>query len=141
MGPRTKVKPMDKLALRLREDAAKIDVEISDELDDRIRASLESATQEKPARTSRRRSSISMWWASSLTGIAVALLVIVLLDRNQPEPPPAAQPMVDNDISPRPDLTFKPAVLTAPLEQELADLEADLKKAEQAVREDIGLDP
>jgi len=30
--------------------------------------------------------------------------------------------------------------MTAPLQKELEDLEADLKKAEEAVRKDIGLD-
>ena len=41
---RMKVKPMDKLGRRLREDAARINVEVSPELDDRIRASLERVT-------------------------------------------------------------------------------------------------
>ena len=70
---RPKVKPMDKLALQLREDAAKIDVGISDELDDRIRASLESVTPEKPKPKDGRKPGFSLWWMSSLTGVAVAL--------------------------------------------------------------------
>ena len=35
------------------------------------------------------------------------------------------------------DWRLKPAVLTQTLEQELEDIQADLKKAEQAVRSDI----
>ncbi len=137
---RKKVKPMDKLARQLREDAANIKVEVSAELDDRIRASLEAVTPERPPEHTAPTRSRSMWWASSLTGIAAASVVIVLINLNQPEPPPA---VIDTQIMSlfQPQLIIDPAVMTAPLQQELEDLEADLKKAEEAVRKDIGLFP
>ncbi len=64
------MKPMDKLAKQLREDAAKIKVEVSAELDDRIRASLQGVTPEQPPDSLPPTRPRSMWWASSLTGIA-----------------------------------------------------------------------
>jgi hypothetical protein len=131
---------MDKLAIRLREDAASIKVEVSVELDDRIRASLEAVTQEGPRESAAPTRPRSMWWASSLTGILAASLVIVLINLNQPEPPTA---VIDTPVTAffQPQLIIDPAVMTAPLQKELEDLEADLKKAEEAVRKDIGLFP
>ena len=81
-----------------------------------------------------------MWWASSLTGILAASVVIVLLNLNQPAPPAA---VIDAPVSAffQPRLTIDPAVMTAPLQKELEDLEADLKKAEAAVRKEFGLFP
>ncbi len=131
---------MDKLAIQLREDAASINVEVSAELDDRIRASLEAVTQEGPLESAAPTRPRSMWWASSLTGILVASVVIVLINLIQPEPPPA---VIDTPVSAffQPQLTIDPAVMTAPLQKELEDLEADLKKAEAAVRKEFGLFP
>lgn len=129
---------MDKLAEQLRRDAERIDAQISPQLDDRIRASLESASQDEPeARPA--RPSATFWWASSLTGIAAAVLVITLVNTSSPEtessvtqPPPA-----DYVASQFGAWNLKPAVLTQTLEQELDDIQADLKKAEQALRDDI----
>ena len=131
---------MDKLAIQLREDAASINVEVSVELDDRIRASLEAVTQEGQQESAAPARPRSMWWASSLTGILAASVVILLLNLNQPEPPPA---VIDTPVSAffQPQLTIDPAVMTAPLQKELEDLEADLKKAEAAVRKEFGLFP
>lgn len=131
---------MDKLALKLREDAAKIDVEVSAELDERIRASLENVTPEKPKTARDRKPAFSLWWMSSLTGIAAALLVLVILDRNRPAPAPEVQPLAEVETL-RPPLKIESAVLTAPLARELENLEADLRKAEQMVMADIGLEP
>ena len=137
---RKKVKPMDKLARQLRKDAANINVEVSAELDDRIRASLEAVTPEHSPENAAPGRPRSMWWASSLTGIAAATIVIVLINLSQPEPPVA---VIDTQITSlfQPQLIIDPAVMTAPLQKELEDLEADLKKAEEAVRKDIGLFP
>jgi len=131
---------MDKLARQLREDAARIDVNVSSELDNRIRASLEAVTPEHSPENAAPTRSRSMWWASSLTGIAAASVVIVLVNLNEPEPPAA---VIDTRITSlfQPQLIIDPAVMTAPLQKELEDLEADLKKAEEAVRKDIGLFP
>jgi len=139
-GRRTKVKLMDKLSQRLREDAANIDVEVSAELDERIRASLEGVTPERPRDDAMPPRLRSMWWASSLTGIAAATVIIVLINLNQPEPPATATTVQAMPIF-TPRLIARPAVMTAPLQKELEDLEADLKKAEEAVRKDIGLFP
>jgi hypothetical protein len=135
-----KVKPMDKLAIQLREDAASINVAVSVELDDRIRASLEAVTQEHPRESTAPTRPRSMWWASSLTGILAASVVIVLINLNQPAPPAA---VIDTPVRAlfQPQLTIDPAVMTAPLQKELEDLEADLKKAEAAVRKEFGLFP
>jgi hypothetical protein len=136
---------MDKLANKLRDDAAKIDAEISAQLDSRIQASLVAiepgaARQRKPVRRS-----VSFWLASSLTGIAAALAVIAVLnivDSNKPTAVPrtvAANPAQPVEI-PALDLDVEAAMLTAPLAQELEDLQADLKKAEEVVRGDVRID-
>ena len=131
---------MDKLSQRLREDAANINIEVSAELDERIRASLEGVTPERPRDDVMPPRPRSMWWASSLTGIAAATLIIVLINLNEPEPPLAATTAQVMPIF-TPSLIARPAVMTAPLQKELEDLEADLRKAEEAVRKDIGLFP
>lgn len=134
---------MDKLEQRLREDAALIRAEISAEFDKRLSASLEAAAAERPVPRERGRAPGSFWWASSLTGLAAAAGLIALLnlwpaatDENAVRPT-VAGPVGDPPIMPL--LRVETAVLTAPLEQELDDLEADLEKARKAVREDLGL--
>ena len=77
---------MDKLARQLREDAANIKVEVSAELDDRIRASLQGVTPERPRDSLPPARARSTWWASSLTGVAVVAAIILVLNLNQPEP-------------------------------------------------------
>ncbi len=131
---------MDKLAKQLRDDAAQINVEVSAQLDDRIRASLQGVTQEQPRDNLPPARPRSMWWASSLTGIAAAAALILVLNFDQPVPVP---PQNDFAVPPilTPDLIFEKAMMTEPLEQELADLEADLKKAEEAVKKEIGIFP
>ena len=122
---------MDDLERRLKDDAERIRVEVSPELDERIRASLEATAPLRPVPTSRPR---WFWWASSLTGVAGALAVIALLNLGrQPEAPPAvaAQPLL------RPALDVRPAVMLGPLESELDNLKRDLARAEAVVREDV----
>lgn len=129
---------MDKLAEQLRRDAEQIDAQVSPQLEDRIRASLESASQDQPdARPA--RPSATFWWASSLTGIAAAVLVITLvnLSSTEPESSVTQPPPADYVASQFGDWNLQPAVLTQTLEQELDDIQADLRKAEQALREDI----
>ena len=131
---------MDELSQRLREDAANIDASVSPELEARIRASLENVSPVVKQRSRPRRSSLTLWWASSLTGIVAAAIVIIAI-RPSPEtvdtPPQlaATEPLVV------PILRTETAMLTAPLAQELENLEADFRKAEQAVRKDFGLEP
>ncbi len=129
---------MDNLAKQLREDAQRIECTISDELDDRIRASLQGITPESPHPAQRESRPFSFWWASSLTGVAAAIAIIAAVNLQAPEPGPATvattpQPLVLPTIR----WNAKTAVLTSPLEQEIDDLQSDLKKAEEAVKQDI----
>ena len=131
---------MDKLAEQLREDAAQITVAVSAELDDRIRASLQGVTPERAREDRPPTKPRSRWWASSLTGVAAVAALILVLNLKQPEPvTPQNDPVVPS--IPTPDWIFENAMMTEPLEQELADLEADLKKAEEAVKKEIGIFP
>ena len=133
---------MDKLQQQLRNDAELINVEVSAELDNRIRASLEGITPERPQPEPPQQRPPSMWLASSLTGVAAAAAVILVVNLNQPEPvEPALPTQIVSLPTLTPNLNFQPAVMTAPLQKELEDLEADLKKAEEAVRKDIGIFP
>ena len=139
MSP-TKVKPMDKLAKRLRDDAARIDVNVSDELDRRIEASLLAVTPEladqRPVTPARPP---MFWWASTITGIAAAVAVIAIMNWQAPQQPAADVPLNIVAVVPEIDLKAEAAVLTNPLRKELDDLESDLKKAEEKVRREIGL--
>ena len=136
---------MDKLANRLREDAAKIEAEISAQLDSRIQASLAAIEPAGGRRRKPVRRPVSFWLASSLTGVAAALAVIVVLNINDSTEPAAvprtvaANPAPPLEI-PALDLDVEAAMLTAPLAQELEDLQADLKKAEAVVRGDVRID-
>ncbi len=128
---------MDNLTRRLREDASQIRADVSPELDARIRASLEAAEpvrQETPKPAPR---TPSMWWWSSLVGATGAIVVIVLLNlTSQPQVP---APTVPEIPAIGPSLNVQQAVLMGPLEEELENLESDLKKAEEALRADIGI--
>lgn len=133
---------MDKLAKQLREDAASIDAEISAELDHRIRASLQNITPESAKPRPRAARTPSFWWASSLTGIAAALGVIAVINLDQQVPPPQVQVQkpVAQFVVPEFDLEVEAAMLTSPLAEELARLQADLERAEEVVREDVRID-
>ena len=131
---------MDKLAEQLKRDAARIEVRVSEELDHRIAASLEGVTPERPLPKERERTRpAGFWWASSLTGIAAAALVIVILNLQQPDD--VSRPVPNNVVAAVPviDWQVETATLTGPLQQELDNLQSDLKKAEKKVREDVGL--
>lgn len=140
---RKEVKLMDKLARQLRDDAERIDASISPELDARINASLHAVTPVKEA--SPRPRSWSFWLASSLTGAAAAIAAIAFVNMRTPEvevaQPTAVAATEQNNSYTVPvfDLTAETAVLTSPLSEELQALQSDLKKAEQKVREDVGL--
>ena len=138
MTPPKEVKPMDKLAKQLREDAEEIDVTVSDELDHRIAASLRAVTpvaEKTPAPVSRPP---LFWWASTITGVAAAIAVIAIVNW-QAEEQPVATPVPLAELQPPIELNMEAAMLTAPLQEELEALQSDLKKAEEKVRRDIGL--
>lgn len=128
---------MDNLTRRLREDASRIQAEVSPELDARIRASLEAVEPVREEIPKPEPRTASMWWWSSLVGATGALAIIVLLnlgDRTQlPAPAEIREPALV------PSLNVQRAVLTAPLEEELENLESDLRRAEEALRGEIGI--
>lgn len=136
---------MDEFEKRLKRDANAVHAEVSPELRSRIDASLRgvepirpvSATEHAPTR---------LWWASSLTGLAavIALVVInnfnnsdsgvvqdsVVVERTEP-PMPVGFPLIS------PDLDIRSAVFTSPLDEELLNLRSDLEKARENVRKDV----
>ncbi len=130
---------MDKLGRRLRDDAARLDAEISAELDHRIQASLQGVAPERARPASQPARPYSRRWASSLTGIAAAIAVIAIINLERPEPAPIADNFVRPLVIPTINLKAEAAMLTRPLQRELEDLQSDLKKAEQALREDVDL--
>lgn len=129
---------MDKLAERLREDAARIEVDVSDELDRRIEASLHATTQ--PTTPARPQAKPPLfWWASTITGVAAAIAVIAIVNWRVEQQPEAPAPIDLMASAPAIELNAEAAMLTAPLQEELDNLQSDLKKAEEKVRRDIGL--
>jgi hypothetical protein len=130
---------MDELANRLRKDADGIEAVVSDELDYRIAASLRTvALQEEVAKVKSKRPA-TFWLASTLTGIAAAVAVIVIVNSQQTEAPVTATP--SNVVAAVPVIDWKAetAMLTGQLQQELDALQSDIKKAEEKVKADIGL--
>ena len=141
---------MDKLAKQLRADAERIDVAVSDELEQRILASLHGvspragASLDTSARLEQR--SARFWWTSSLTGIAAAALIIVIINSQSQRPGsavpadiPTISPVTLVDNMPVIDWETESAMLTSPLREELENLQSDIKKAEEKVKQDIGL--
>ncbi len=129
---------MDKLAKRLRDDADQIKCTVSDELDSRIEASLQGV-QMQPAQTREvEPRPASFWWASSLTGVAVAAAIIVAVNMQSPETgADRTEPDQAPFVVPGIEWNARSAVFTGPLQQEIEDLRSDLEKAEEAVRQDI----
>jgi len=133
---------MDKLARQLKLDAERIDVHISSELEQRIEASLHGVSPQREQRRVAPQRPAWFWVTSSLTGIAATLAVIVLVnspDTTEVVPPGGLSPVVFTAAVPVIDWKTESAMLTSPLQQELEDLQADIKKAEQMVKRDIGL--
>jgi len=133
---------MDKFDKRLKEDAAAIRAEVSPELKARIDASLHGVEPIRPVGDGR-SSSARLWWASSLTGIAAAILVIVLVNFDAPDPVPA-EPVAETTVPDAaetpflaPMLDVRTAEFTGPLEEELVNLQSDLEKARETVRKDL----
>lgn len=131
---------MDKLARQLHHDAERIDATVSGELDRRIEASLRGVTPEREQLHSAGPGRPPLfWWASAITGTAAAITVIALLNWQTPDEPVAVPPLDIVAAAPIIDWKMETAMLTSPLQEELDRLEADLKKAEEKVRQDIGL--
>jgi len=129
---------MDNLAKQLRDDAERIECTVSEELDERIRASLHGITPEAVAPPRPRSKSFSFWFASSLTGVAAAVTIIAIVNLQDPEPVPGPVDVTPALLNlPTIQWHVETAVLTTPLEQEIENLQSDLKKAEEAVKQDI----
>jgi hypothetical protein len=130
---------MDKLARQLHDDAQRIDVSVSDELDRRIEASLRAVTPEfEDSRAASVARPALFWWASTLTGVAAAVALIAIANWRAPAQPVPAPVNIVAAI-PAIELKAETAMLTGPLQQELDRLESDLRKAEARVKRDIGL--
>ncbi len=130
---------MDKLANRLRRDAGRIEVEVSDELDERITASLRGVTPHDAGGAGvRAKRHTALWWASSLTGVAAAAVVIAIINVRE-TPAPSPTPVDIFAELPRVDLRAETAMMTSPLQEELDKLQSDIRRAERRVRKDIGL--
>jgi hypothetical protein len=129
---------MDKLARQLRDDAERIEVTISPQLEDRLKASLAAVEPVRPEPVKPVLSPARFWWASSLTGVAAAIVLVVAVNWQTPGVEPAATAYAPPSLTPpRIDWKARTAVLTNPLEQEIENLQSDMKKAEEAVKQDI----
>jgi hypothetical protein len=134
---------MDEFENRLKRDAGAIQAELSPELKSRIDASLRATEQIRPVPESR-TTGMNIWWASSLTGLAAAISIIVLINWNQPAPVPV-EPVATHTVPDLPDesadlnppLLFKTADFASPLEEEMIRLQADIEKARESVKKDI----
>ena len=135
---------MDEFEQRLKRDAEDIRGRISPELRSRIDASLRATEQIRPVPESR-ASGMNLWWASSLTGLAAAIVVIVLINWNRPvteivPPEPIASETVPDYIDEIQSFylpQIKTAEFTKPLEEELLRLQADIERTRENVKEDI----
>ena len=125
---------MDSFEKKLKDDAGDIRVAVSPELDDRIRASLESVSPVAPRKEHRNRPAW-FWWASSLTGAAAAAVVLAVMNlggEDVEQAPPAVATVPAIAV---PKLDVRPAM--APLETELENLRGDLERAEKVMRGDL----
>ena len=141
---------MDELKKRLIEDAGEIEVVVSPELQRRIDASLNAARETRSVAGGRPEKRNSLWLISSLTGLAAAALVILVIGWNR-QPELAAQEQVAGqqvqaadesllegwDIMDGLSLNIESADLTRSLEDELVNLQSDLEKARQSVEQDV----
>lgn len=138
---------MDEFEKRLKRDADAIEADVSDELRKRIDASLAGVEPLRPANSaqSKSRSVGGLWWASSITGLAAAIIVIAMINWNRPvSDVPPMEPVATSTV-PRhietllsaPQLDLRNADFTSPLEDELVKLRADLEKARNTVARDL----
>jgi hypothetical protein len=136
---------MDEFEKRLKRDSDAIQADVSPALRARIDASLLSVEQVRPASQGKVPVSGNLWWASSLTGLAAALMVIVLINWDRPgEPDLPAEQVASATVPADPDPLLTPPMLdirtadfTSPLEDELVRLQSDLEKARKTVRKDL----
>lgn len=140
MKLRQTVKHMDKFERRLIDDAERIKAELSPEMQKRIQASVESTMPENPIAPDKQPSGVTLWWASSLSGLAAVALLIAIVNWNSPvEPVENSQVPIPTDWLPQVGipLNTETAEWTSPLEEELKNLQSDLEKARENVERDL----
>lgn len=129
---------MDELARRLQEDAARIDVSVSPELDARIHASLAGTHVEMPASRGRAHRHAGFRRAAAMAGlgaaVAASVFVYIGIAGRPGSPVPGPRPGFE---LPAVAWQVQPVALTDPLDREYANLRADLEKVGNALRQDI----
>ena len=133
---------MDKLTRQLHRDADRIEVEVSDELDRRIDASLRAMQPERATLPEQRRRPTGFWLASSLTGVIAATLIIAVFNTESYRTnvtPAVSTVSANSNAVPAIDWQAESAMLTEPLRQELEYLQSDFRKAEEKLKRDMGL--
>lgn len=141
---------MDEFEKRLKDDAAAIRVTASPELERRIEASLRDTRQVMPVGPEPRQQVSRLWWASSLTGLATAAAVILLVNWDRTTAPEMLPSQVaDETVATRTvpayveqlhlriPLDARTAEFEAPLEEEMLRLKSDLEKARRTLAKDI----
>lgn len=135
---------MDEFAKRLKEEATSIQVDVSPELEARIAASIRATERESEKAQGSTRQPF-FWWASSLTGLVAAVMIIALLNWNavdEPKEMPKEQvasvvPEYVRQLNADFSLKVENADFAEPLEAELEKLKADIEKARNNVRRDL----
>ena len=134
---------------RLRADALDIHADASPELRARIDASIRAVARIRsvPAARDSDKPGQSSWWASGLTGLAAALLIILLINTNREggnSLEPETEDRIATTVTPETGERFgtlplkvRTADLTGPLEEELIHLQEDLEKVRESVERDL----
>jgi len=144
----------DDFSRRLRQDAEAIEVDVSPAWKTRMQASLESSEFTGRAQAAPPPGSTAkLWLASSLSGLAVAAVIIVLVSRLGGETAPVpdtSQAVADSSKFGRtvpasvssdwlaPELDVRTAEFTEPLRVELDRLGIDFERARESVESDLG---
>lgn len=136
---------MDEFEKRLKRDAQAVAAEVSPELRSRIDASLRGIEPIRPV-SAARPTSIRLWWASSLTGLAAVIALVLIGFFSGPDSADVQEvDVVARTVPPMPidlplivpELDIRSAEFTDPLEEELLKLRSDFEKARENVREDV----
>lgn len=136
---------MDEFENKLKRDAEAVKAEVSPELRARIDASLRGVEPIRPVSTPRSAPN-RLWWASSLTGLAAVVALVIINTFDSPdstdiqevdvvartEPPLPAELLLLS-----PELDIRSVEFVSPLEEELIKLQSDLEKARENVRQDV----
>lgn len=89
----------------------------------------------------------NFWWASSLSSVAAALIIVAIINSQTPISIQGPEDfraipkvsLVSVAGTPKIDWKAESAILISLLAQELLDLQSDLIKAKQKVKQNIGL--